>query len=214
MSFGYYMNIEILALETANEHIEKMTDTNSIPGEYGYDVCHENGILKNNMKNGWIAVLMLINYVESVINTILRDCVNYKGDTLIRMSTDEKIELLYLCYKTDFSVLKSLHEWEVYKSVSRIRNELVHYKNNKLGVYGDMPIIWDNRLHNILYVFTKPEMKKIQIAIMEFCKKIVLDFDLELKQDVFLFDCDGRADNVSYISNPKLSKTEIQTENH
>jgi len=128
MAYVNFMNIEVLALEIADEHINKMTEYNRYTDENGMDWGCDIEALRHNLKNGWIAVLMLSSYVESVINTILRDCVNYSGERLLKISLEDKIEILYLYFKIDMSSLKNENSWNIFKKINHLRNELVYYK--------------------------------------------------------------------------------------
>ena len=66
MSFGYYMNLEVLDLEIINESLEKMTDSNLIKDEKGDWIDNDISAFRNNLKNGWIIVLMLSKIILKV----------------------------------------------------------------------------------------------------------------------------------------------------
>ena len=80
------------------------------------------------------------------MNSILRDCAHYTGEILLKSSIEEKFDILYLYYKTDISKLKSKNYWNIFKKVIKVRNELVHYKKNYMGMSGNIPIYMEKML--------------------------------------------------------------------
>jgi len=208
MAFQHYMNLEPLALEIADEHINKMTDSNvcnPLEGEpFDAYISLDDKAFHNNLKNGWIVVLVLSNYIESVVNTILRDCVYYKGKSLLKANLDDKLEMLYLYYKADISDLKEKH-WEHYRKLIRLRNELVHYKYNFVGEGTDIPLMWKAPFEDIGDVFTISKMKKMKEEIIKFCKKIISDFNLAIHPQPQLLDVKARDGLASYVYDPETT---------
>jgi len=202
------MNLEPLALEIADEHISKMTDSNVcnlFEGQpFDEYISLDNEAFHNNLKNGWIAVLVLSNYIESVVNTILRDCVYYKGENLLKANLDDKLEILYLYYRMDISALKEKH-WEYYRKIIRLRNELVHYKCNFVGEGMDIPLKWKEPFGDIGDIFTFSTMKKMKEEIIKFCEKLISDFDLAIHPEPELLATKARDGLASYIYDPKTT---------
>ncbi|MBO5478690.1 MAG: hypothetical protein J6A04_03125 [Clostridia bacterium] len=62
MAFGYYMNMERIALDIAKEHTENMTNDNMED-----DVFLDENKLENNIKNGFIVITQLITFIESFL---------------------------------------------------------------------------------------------------------------------------------------------------
>ena len=106
MAFGYYMNMERMTLDIAREHLNYMTNDNML-----YDVFLDEIKLINNVKNGFIIITQLNVFVESFVNTILNKCIGYNKEQLLKTSVDEKLEIIFLYYKKDFSIIKSQHMW-------------------------------------------------------------------------------------------------------
>ena len=72
MAWDYYLNLEIISLEIAEQNINKMTDDNfysDLPGFINQDE------FLNNFKYGYVSILMLESYIESSLNTIIRDVI-------------------------------------------------------------------------------------------------------------------------------------------
>ena len=202
MSFSYFVTLEVLALEIIDEHINYMTNSN-----VHYDTCAEldvcdEGAFHNNLKNGWVVVSMLSNYVESAINTILRECVLYYGERLLRSNVEDKLEIIYLHYKADISKTKGEHYWGIFKKLSRMRNELTHFKKSYVGVNGVFPTEWTTPFGDVGKYFTKNEMMKTRDDIIKFCNKIASDCGLEVNQAAKLFNCYDACD-LPYIYDSK-----------
>ena len=198
MAHNFFMNLEVLALEIIDEHIEKMTESNSRDAEYA-----DPEAFRNNLKNGWIVVVALNGYVESVLNTILRECILCRDEKLMKLNFEEKIRMIYMCYKTDISSLRKESCWEAYKKVNRIRNGLIHYKYNYMGISGGIPSTLGPPLGDVGVIFTNIEMRKIKEGILKFCEKVVEDLNLKMNPDVELFDTDGSAEHPAYIYDDK-----------
>ena len=81
MSWDNYLNMEVLALSIADEHIQKMTENNK---DAKSEEFIDEEMLINNMKNGFVVAVMLSNYIESFLNTILRDCIDYRNERLLK----------------------------------------------------------------------------------------------------------------------------------
>ena len=197
MAHKLFLNLELLALKIVDEHIEKMTESNVLDSDC--PECADKDAFENNLKNGWIAIVMLVNYVESTLNTILRDCVQCDDEKLMRLNFEEKIKIPYLYYRADMSGLKSDSSWEVFLKVNRIRNELIHYKFNYIGTYGHIPVSLFGA------VFTSIEFKKLRDGMLSFCKKIAKDFNLTINLDAQLFDSDGWGGPTSYIYDSRIT---------
>jgi len=197
------MNLEILALEIAVTHIGMMTDSNAyFDTSVELEISDEAAFI-NNIKNGWITVSMLCNYVESIINTILRDCVNCDSDGLLKSSISDKLDILYLYYKADISVLKKEHYWETFKKLTRIRNELTHYKRNHIGAMGygyGVPLSWRKPFEDIDDYFTQSKMNKVKNEILQFCNNFVRDLGLVISPQARLFD--DMEDAVPFVYKP------------
>lgn len=196
MAFSYYMNMEVMSLENATEHVEKMTNSNTV--DYDEYICDDEKLL-NNLKNGWIVAISMCNYFESFLNTILRDCIHYDKENLMKASIDDKIEIIYLYYKKDFSNTKSKDGWAKFKELNKLRNNLIHYKINFLGYGTDVPPKWENKL-NGFDLFTKNKMLDFINKICELAKDIAQDLHLIINDKVSTIICDGKDMNVSYVT--------------
>jgi len=202
ISFSYFINLEVLALVIIDEHIDNMTNSNICYDTYAeLDICDE-AVFHNNLKNGWVVVSMLSNYVESAINTILRDCILYDGERLLKSNVEDKLEIIYPHYKADTFKIKEKHYWGVFRKLSRIRNELTHFKKNYIGTSGFLPTEWIKPFGNVGEYFTKDEMIRTKDDIIKLCNEIASDCKLEVNRAAKLFNCYDACD-FPYIYDPK-----------
>lgn len=198
MAFGYYMNMERIALDIAKEHVENMTDDNMED-----DVFLDENKLKNNIKNGFIVITQLITFIESYLNTIINTCINYKGKDLLKTSIDEKIEIIFLYYKKDISVIKSLHYWECFRKILKVRNEMIHYKITGIGMGTGIPNFSFASVE-IKSFFTKQNMEESINKIIELGDLIANELNLHTFHNINIFECDGRDGLVNYVYDKEL----------
>lgn len=125
MSFGYYMNMEKISLEIAEEHIDFMED-NLLDEKLNDCLDIDKTIL--NIKNGFVAITQLVTFIESFLNTIITTCMLNENELFLKMNIEEKLELICMYYKKDSKEIKSKHYWGDFKKMNKIRNELIHYK--------------------------------------------------------------------------------------
>lgn len=131
MSFGYYMNIEKLAIEVAEEHIKLMEE--NIQDEKCSDFLNLEKMI-NNIKNGFVIIVQEITFMEGFLNTIIHNCMNNNSNLFLRMSIEEKVDLICLYYRIKPFEVKSIHYWETFKKINKVRNELVHFKKVLLKI--------------------------------------------------------------------------------
>lgn len=198
MAFGFYFNMEPLALNIAQKHIKQMTNNNRIKGN---DLFLDDEKLLNNIENGFVALTQLSCYLESFLNTILSSCMNYQGETLLKSNIQEKIEIIYMYYKKDWNNLKSLHCWEIYRGATNVRNEMIHYKKAFIGDASGVPDFKIGKKEASVY-FTKDNLEDVYKNYVIFCETVANHLDLKLFSDVDIFSCDGRDGLVRYVYNP------------
>lgn len=193
MAFSFYFNMEKLALEIANEHLENMTDDNMYD-----DLWLDDNKLSNNLKNGFIIITQLITFFESFLNSILIDCIGYSGEKLLKCSNDEKIEIIFMHYKKQFNNIKSSHLWENHIKNNRIRNELIHFKEINIGDGGMLPDFYICKV-SVKDFFIKSNITNIIKKYVELVELISSTLGLKIYHDVEIFACDGKSDEVKYV---------------
>lgn len=193
MAFGFYFNMEKLALEIANEHLEIMTDDNIYD-----DIWLDENKLSNNFKNGFVIITQLITFFESFLNSILIDCIEYSGDRLLKCSIEEKIEVIFMHYKKEFKNIKSNNLWENHIKTNRMRNELVHFKKINIGDGGMLPNFYISKV-SVKDFFVKSNMKNIIKNYLKLVELIASTLELKIYHKVDIFACDGKSDDVKYV---------------
>ena len=193
MAFGFFMNMEIMSLEIAREHIVVMTNDNMED-----DVFLDDAKIINNIKNGFVVITQLSAFLESFLNTILNKCICYDGDILLKCSIEEKMDIIFMHYKVDWSNIKSQYPWEVYKKTTRVRNEMVHFKETYIGDGSGIPgfTIGKTPVNDF---FTKDNMEKILNQYIVLGKLIASALGLKIADDIRIFMCDGEDEIVNYV---------------
>ena len=199
MAFGYYMNMERIALDIAKEHVKNMTDDNMED-----DLFLDENKLKNNIKNGFIVITQLITFMESYLNTILNTCIKYKGKDLLKTSIDEKIEIIFLYYKKDIYAIKSLHYWECFRKILKVRNEMIHFKITGIGMGTGIPNFSFASVE-IKSFFTKRNMQESINKIILLGDSIANELNLHTFHNINIFECDGRDGLVNYVYDKELT---------
>ena len=119
MSWQYYINMEPMALEIADEHIKKMTDNHLDKREPCF--LNEKYFIPN-LKNGFVAATMLVAYCESFINSLIRLEYRDLAKDLYARSTKFKLDRLY-DDKGKSDRLKELSDSAAFKHYSTFDSE-------------------------------------------------------------------------------------------
>lgn len=193
MSFGFFLNMEKLSLDIAKTHISNMTNNNMFD-----DIFLDNDKLINNLHNGFVVITQLNTFFESFLNTILDKCIGYNGEALLKASIPEKIEIIFMYYKKDFSIIKSQHPWEVFRKVTKVRNEMIHFKKTNIGQGSGIP---DFNIGGIRAkdFFTKDNMEHFIHEIIALGDSIATELNLKVEHDINIFECDAVSPITSYI---------------
>lgn len=194
MSCANYMNMEKLSLDVAEQHIQQMTNNNY--DEEGFLTHIDN--LTNNIKNGFVVITQLVCFFESFLNTILNSCMDYQGETLLKCSAEEKLEIIFMHYQKDLEEMRSKHPWGIHRTTTKVRNAMIHYKKTFLGYGTAIP---DFQLGGQLVgkFFTKDSMENALDGYIELAALIAATLELSIYHNIGIFECDGRDGLVSYV---------------
>lgn len=198
MAWGFYMNMEKLSLTIAQEHLVNMTDNNF------YDnIFLDNEKLINNIKNGFVIITQVSCFFESFLNTIIDTCIEYRGETLLKCSIEEKIEIIFMHYKKDWSLIKGKHFWETYTRAKRVRNEMIHFKEMFLGQAGHTP---DFKIggQRVSKFFTISNMGIIIDHCIKLGDEIGAILGLKINHNTGIIVCDAKDTLVNYVYDPKM----------
>ena len=196
MAVSFYMNMERISLDIDNEHLNYMLNDNICENVDETIIDLEK--MKTNIKNGFIIITQLNVFVESFLNTILNNCIKYDSKSLLKSSVEEKIEIIFIYYRKDVTYIKSNNYWRVFKEITKMRNEMIHFKGANIndGLY-----ISDFSIGNICVknFFTKEHMKYLIEQVILLGELIASHLDLKIFKDVNVFECDGRDGLVNYV---------------
>jgi hypothetical protein len=208
MAQGHYLNMEKLSLKIAEEHATIMTNSNL------RDECDsftDTNYLENNIKNGYVVITMLCSFIESFLNTILRDCIECEEELLKSTSIINKYDLIYLYYHKDIKLLKSNDCFGKFKTVNKLRNEMIHYKNNYIGLGTGVPTHAEIKSIKIIEFFKKDNMLNLISSVTALADLIATQLELSICKEIDIFACDGRDGLVSYIyDNEKIDIDETR----
>ncbi len=196
MAWDFYMNMEKLSLTIAKEHLVHMTDDN-----FYDDIFLDEEKLINNIKNGFVIITQVSCFLESFLNTIIDSCMEYRGKTLLECSIEEKIEIIFMYYKVDWSVIKGRHYWGTYKKVKKVRNEMIHYKETFLGQAGHTPDFTLGR-QPVSEFFTRTNMESIIDQYIKLGDEIAAVLGLKTYHDIDIIGSDAKDTLVNYVYDP------------
>lgn len=199
MAFGFFMNMEKLSLIIANSHIKNMTNDN-----YFDDVFLDENKLLNNIQNGFVVITQMNCYIESFLNTIINSCIGYDGESLLKCSIEEKLDIIYMHYDKDFSEIKSQNPWNIYKKTTSVRNAMIHFKKTYIGDGTGIPDFYLGK-ESVAKFFTKQKMESIIVEHIKLAKLIATSLDLVVCDEIDVFECDGRDGLVNYVYDKSIT---------
>lgn len=199
MAWDWYLSMEPLALRIAQDSLGQMTESNydkNFPDEQ--PPVPDLTAFKNNLRHGFVIVIMMSCYYESSLNTILRDYMGYgsNGDAgLIKASEGVKLEVIFAGKYDALRGIKGTSHWRDAKKIIAIRNDLVHYKDNLAGCYSSYPPIssWKVGKEIIGEFFTSDTLARCVEAMVSVVHEIAGAVDLKINP---LSDVIGGTGNV------------------
>lgn len=202
MAFGFFFNMEKLSLIIAENHINNMTNNN-----YEDDVFLDSKNLLINLENGFVALTQLNCYFESFLNTIINSCMNYDGEIILKCSIEEKLEIIFMHYEKNYASIKSLHCWELHRTATNVRNEMIHFKKTYIGQGSWIPNFKLGKVFVAEY-FTKDNIMKTYEGYVSLCHEIAQVLGLKIFDKVDVFECDGRDGLTNYVFDAKYTNVD------
>lgn len=195
MSHKFCLNMELLSLSIAETCISKMTNSNysALSSEEAWPYAHDEEALKNNLSAGFIAVTMLHCYYESFLNTILRDFLGYNPEgSVIKGGEAAKLEIIFNGNEDKLIRIKNEAYWRDAHRILKLRNHLIHYKNNMSDEYSSYPPIksWEIGNEILNDFFLKAEVEKCSNAIKLLVSDIAHVMNLEVGKETDPIICD------------------------
>lgn len=208
MSFSFFINMEPLLVNVAEDNISKMwenMDDNMNPEFLDHSK------IEHNFKYGFIAMTAIVNFVESFLNTIIRDCIyakssmgakGYTGDEesidtedrdkKLKQNISKKIDFICNYYGIEKSLIKGGKEFFEFCTLSKIRNDLVHYKIKWKceGIsISDFSLLENKTFKKF---FSKNSVSNELKNAKELCEKIVILSKLTMNRSAQFIECNGR----------------------
>ena len=202
MAFGYFMNMEKLSLMIAEQHIENMTDNNYYEDD---DIFLDPDRLTNNIANGFVVITQLSCFFESFLNTIINACMNYNGNALLKCSQEEKLDLIFMHYQKDFAEIRGQNPWAVHQKVTKVRNEMIHYKKTDIGMSTGIPDFQLGK-QRVAEFFTKKTMGNVKNEYIKLTDLIAEALGLKVFKEIGIFECDGRDGLVNYVYDEEITE--------
>lgn len=218
MAWNWYLNMEPLSLEIAREHAEKMTDSNFLDGHLdaeGTERIPDDDSFLNNLKLGFIAITMASCFFESSLNTFLREKHGYDPEgKVIHGNEDLKLEILFHDNTSDLNSIKRSHCWRNWQRLKRVRNELIHYKNNSPEFMASWPLIDEWKIGNepIGYFFTKSTIIELLDNVEDVINQIAAAVELTVSPFPIVFGADGRCGIGSYYCSKEEAALALENE--
>lgn len=209
MAWGFYLNMEELSMEIVEEALSNMTNSNYL--ELDHNIKTDNGDeFIANLKWGTTAVVMICCYVESSINTLLRDFLGYAPDgEVIKSSIETKLEIIFSDKFDQLKLIKGDNCWDKYKRLVSVRNQLIHYKNNSADICSSWPQIdrWKIGREILGDYFTKDVLQNTFAESKRLVALIARTLNLSINPDCHILGCDARFGAPSYFCTPALRDT-------
>lgn len=200
MAWGIYLNFEKLALQIVEDELEKMTNDNL--SEYDCDAIDEEKFI-NNMYHGSIASTFIVNLYETTLNTILGRRLECTEKEIFKTSYDVKLQLICTMYGVDITEIKSDNSYSCFRSIEKLRNDIIHYKSNAIthASFISMAdtISMGTSKEAISLEFTKDYIKKCYVGVVNLLEKICNKCGLVLYKDCLVVDCDGRDSACEFV---------------
>ncbi len=195
MSWALYMNMEALSIKIAKSHVALMTNDNS---EDGDDIYLDEKVFLNNIENGFVVITQLNCYIESFLNAIINSCIGYTEEALLKCNHQEKIDIIFLHYSKDFSAIKSKKCWESYRTTTKVRNEMIHFKKPYIGHSSHLMNFKLGGKHAGDF-FTKDNIQRLLDDHILLAKEIAKAVDLIICDEVDVFTNQGSGEETNYI---------------
>ena len=201
MSFLYHFNLQVVCLEIAQMHLNNMTNENMQCEFY----ANENK-LANNIKHGVAVIIMLCTAIENSLNFLLVEKIKDKKqlNKILYFSTEEKLKKIYGLYNCSINDLENSFEMKTYQNLKKLRNHLVHFKNNLIGNVGGIFLEWRIWNYSATEFFTKNNMQLQYDIIINLLEKIATDLKLNFNKGAPIFGFNGSGEPVSFLSNSYL----------
>lgn len=201
MAFDIFLNFEKLSMNIIENEIERMTSDNvCIEGEL--DAVDEVKF-EHNLYHGSIVATFIVNLYEATLNTILGRRLGCTESEIFKTSHDVKLQLICKMYGVDMTEIKENNYYNYFKSIVRLRNDIIHFKSNLVaeGHYISTGCIvpMGKSKDALATQFTRDYMKKHYNGVVGLLELICEKCGLVLFKDCLVIDCDGRDGACEFV---------------
>ena len=202
MAFGFFLNMEILDIKIIKESIGKMSNNNVTDiGNDEKDILNEEMI--NNLHYGAIACVFMTTLYETALNTIISKRLECMDEDILKASHNMKLHMICFECHIAYSDLISDNSYSIIKEISKVRNDIVHYKTNYINegswIHPTATFSMGSSKKSIADIFTKDSMQHYFDGVMQFLNLICNKCGFQLNDKCEVFDCDGRDSNYEFI---------------
>lgn len=202
MAWNFYLNLESIALKSARDAADMMTEDNRYPDPSDY---YDTEAFTNNLQHGFVALVMVLSYLECVVNSALRDCFGYSPDgNLMHSSLEAKLEVLMCNHQEEYRRIRSHVSWKAFCSAKTVRNALVHYKKNKAGTMSSAAPLGTWKIGNQILgtFFTRASIVNCIEDVVLLSEEVVHALGLDLAKSFPAIITDASGVPISYVYDP------------
>lgn len=204
MAFKYHINIEPAILQIIEDSLQNMTSVNYVKStEYEGEFAIDEEAFLNNLHHGFTIITMILCYVESSLNVLLRELrfLDEEG-SFADQNIENKLKAIFLKNPENLEDLKKTSQWKDLLRVVRVRKALVHCAEDSENDYGSVPPIkgWKIGGEVIGDFFTKQALEYFTRSIQEFLARVAEVFSLSVNHMQPIVAFDGQSRCISRFS--------------
>lgn len=203
MSFSCFLNFEKVSIRIIEDALSKMTNDNiTMCEEPSFGEVNEDALV-NNIIYGSVAATYIVNLFETSINTIVGRRINCSELDILKSPINVKLQLLSVVCEFDYKDIKSVHSYEVFNKIVKLRNDVTHFKSNMLGdssmISEQAEIDFGTLKEAIVNSFSKSYIENGYKETISLISLVCSKCGLYINNDCNIIDCDGRDDFCEYI---------------
>lgn len=199
MAWGYYLNLEPIAIKAAWDAVGSMTDSNELedlPDFPDIDAFYL------NLQYGYTAIVMGFSFLECSINTILRHIYGYGPDSDIMFAKiEDKLNRVMIGQQDAYKRIRGSFCWKCFRDAERVRNSLVHYKNNKADQMSSVAPLgaWEIGNQTAGDFFTRSSIEKCLNGLVTLVEEIAASLGLNIAEGLSPIIPDASGAPVNFI---------------
>lgn len=206
MACGIFLNFEKLAISVIENEITQMTNNNVFLYEEKIEAVSTD-TFSHNLYHGCIAAVFIVNFYETTLNTILRK-LNCKETDIFKTSHEVKLQLICAMRGIDISEIKGNNNYGFMRSTVKLRNDIMHYKNNMLAfgfaIPAETTVPMGTTKLALAKLFTKEYMEQQYNGVYKLLELICEKCGLVLCKDCNIITNDGIDPEYEFVAQSHL----------